>query len=62
MEVPCENTLTVILNDRNFEASKETKDSVGRKCHIWVNSQAEAQDFQKRNDEAAKQQAAGGVK
>lgn len=63
IEVPCDNHLDVVLNDRNMnEATKEVTDTVGKKCHIWVNSQQEAQDYKQRNSEMAKRQKLSTVK
>ena len=54
IEVPCQNELNIVLNDRNYQTPKETKDELGRKCHIWVNNEQEALDYKKRNEELAK--------
>lgn len=47
IEVPCINDLDVVINDRNFDMPKEAKDTLNRKCHIWVNNQKEASDYKK---------------
>lgn len=55
IEVPCDNQLDIVLNDRNMDSkTKEVTDTVGKKCHIWVNSQKEAQDYKQRNAELMK--------
>lgn len=55
IEVPCSNELNIVLNDRNFETNKETQDSLGRKCTVWVNSQTEVEDYKKHEEFIAKQ-------
>jgi hypothetical protein len=54
MEVPCDSELSIVLNDRNFDMPKDAKDSVAKKCAVWVNSNQEAQDYKKRQAEIAK--------
>ena len=58
MEVPCENDLDIVINDRNFDMPKEAKDSLKRKCHIWVNSKAQASDYKKYIESLQAQQKA----
>jgi hypothetical protein len=47
IEVPCENDLDIVLNDRNFEMPKEVKDTLNRKCKIWVNKSTQGSDYKK---------------
>ena len=57
ISVPCSSTLSIVLNDRNFNVDKETADSLGKKCSIWVNNQVEAQNYiQHQKDIAANMQ------
>lgn len=62
IEVPCENQVNVVLNDRNLELDRETKDGLGRKCSIWVNSKVEAEDYKAHQKAIADQMATGTVK
>src|SRR3990167_6016222 len=54
MEVPCDSELAIVLNDRNFDMPKDAKDSVEKKCSIWVNTNQQYMDYKKRQEEIAK--------
>jgi hypothetical protein len=50
IEVPCSNEVNVVLNDRNLEVGRDTKDALGRKCTIWVRTEEVPENFKQHQD------------
>lgn len=46
IEVPCKDKLSIVLNDRQFD-TKDAAAKTGAKCHMWVKSHKEAEDYKK---------------
>ena len=53
VEVPCQNDVNIVLNDRNLELSKATKDQLGRKCTVWVNVNEQPENFKQYQERLA---------
>lgn len=54
MDVPCDSELSIVLNDRKFDMPKDVKDSIIKKCSVWVNTNQQLVDYKKRQEEIAK--------